>query len=440
MPKRNIAELCYPVPQDVATTYLIEKLFGPTYMSGTFILGERKSSPGFLLQSEQPCSYEQWISNIVRDNIRAIKFAGYFNMFHEYLLCDELSELVLQVLGSKLQNGIALEYAISNQESSEIIWRIMRVLLNRDRDEGFPIYKEFNKYGKFMALNILSALDEFTMGMGKQEEGMFKMRLSIIAGLIGLNVKESFIGFGPSPLNKKAVIGIDLNDMAIDQTKLVLSQILGAMKRSIMIDSWPQFYDEVVCTDVSLKIAYITDDYIEGIFDLVFIQWLLTVNEHISLVVIPRDGCYGNDISWDNILDLLKEPAFESLNSMINSGRFSVCKNGPRMGAFCHRETTIEAFSQLDGAEIIVAKGARTFEMLYGIKKVVYFCFNVVRSFTESLTGLDSDEGQQVFFRKALNVIPFENFHARKYRRFVTDTGKEIHVCGKTVKEVFERC
>jgi len=85
------------------------------------------------------------------------------------------------------------------------------------------------------------------------------------------------------------------------------------------IDYWED-YETQVLQAKSPKLIVFTDDYIETIFDLKFVERQLDYNSNLRVCLIPRARRYGNDASYTDVIRLLEEPVFRSLKRQRESG------------------------------------------------------------------------------------------------------------------------
>ena len=71
---------------------------------------------------------------------------------------------------------------------------------------------------------------------------------------------------------------------------------------------------------------------------------------NIALTIIPKNGTYGNDASWSDVLDLLTLDIFNKLNLYEEGMRFSICKSGPSMGVINLRKLSGVAVDIIEDA------------------------------------------------------------------------------------------
>jgi hypothetical protein len=105
---------------------------------------------------------------------------------------------------------------------------------------------------------------------------------------------------------------------------------------------------------------------------------------------VPKAGRLGTDAAYEDILESLEKSLFKNLNELKNRGRFTISKNGPTQGTVNGKKMSKEVAAFIESSNAVFVKGARSYEMLQGIKKTAYFAFVVCREFSEAVTGLDA--------------------------------------------------
>ena len=263
------------------------------------------------------------------------------------------------------------------------------------------------------------------------------MKRAILAGLVGLDQKDT--ASATSHIVRTRIIPIGPVDSPCSFEEIREDFMLRVTSDRWGINCWPDFESEVLECRRNLAVAWLTDDFLETVFDLDVGQWLLRQYPHLSLWLIPRWSQYGNDASYQDVMHLLKQPEFSFLQS---SKRFRVCDDGPRLGTVDPRAISPRMAEWLLRADCLVAKGARTYEMMQGIRKLTYFAFAVCREISEAVTGLDSSLALPVFIRQAPGGHSFRDFRASSIRRIRFHSGRLARLAATTACEYIgrERC
>jgi len=422
----RIARLVAPLPNP-AVVELVHDLFGNEYMPGTFMLAERKNRPAFLVDDWKG-GYESWIKAMTRSHLIALSRACFLPSPPDKELLTAAGDAVLTVLDAPLETGATLCECITNQQATDVVWRILKVLLTVKGDPYAPIhvFQSFNKRGHDVAMLILSRQEVV------DPEQAFKR--AIVAGALGVDIKAIYTAAGPSPLIDHAIIrlsGVDGRKLPVEA---VQAELDARADEDLAIDCFRDFRREVLHKVGPVALLFFTDDYIETIFDLAAIQtWLLSKRD-LKVTIVPKWGQHANDASFDDVQSLLQEPLFKQLNELQGS-RFFILPHGPAGSGINAYELSLNVLKELASADIVLFKGARSYEMLQGVRKVSYFAFNVLHSFTETLTGLDATECPRVLIRQDPGVPSFTDFKARAYRKKTFRSGRTIGVARMTAYE-----
>lgn len=417
----KIAHSIVAFPEDVAGDEIISELFGEDHMPGTFMFGERKDNPEFL-KWEKIRDYAEWVKNMVRNDLKSIESIGELDRPLDEEFINEVGEAVLRILDFRLPNdGKQLNEVITNQEFTDVMRRIIAMLLTGNPETVFYTSRKFNELGRRIAFAILSQSEELSL--------FDRLKQSIAAGLIGVNIKESVAsGSGTGAIELQV-------DTLSDKISSVKERLTEVMNQDLAIDFWPEYKEEVLESNGPFSLVFFTDDYIETFFDLKRIAEELKYNPRLTIHLVPKGGRYGNDASYEDVLELLKEPIFSDLATFQDQGRFTVTDKGPRMGGVNGKKISMEVAMLLKDTDAGWVKGARPYEMLQGIRKPTYFAFAVYFEFSESTTGLNSDASPIVLIRVDPGGPSFANFRARGHRTYTFANGKVIGIAQMTALE-----
>jgi hypothetical protein len=425
MPRELVAAVMKQ-PSNVANPRLIRQLYDASYVPGLFWICERVAEADFL-KDENIRDYHEWARNITNASIELLKECGnYVNEFSDDT--DKfLADSVLAALDLPY-HGKALSACQTNQQADTLIWRILKLFAFGDSEHGLPTQRRFNEIGRRAITPILHVCDELPL------DEMW--RVVIDAGIIGAEVKERSLGTrmtGPASL-RRAIPLETTSGLATPQ--MILDELMRRRTEALGIDFRQEYFAEVLTADAPRSVAWLTDDYIETAFDLKFIEAQIRSKPDLTFNVIPRDGSYRQDASFADIMELLaEEDSFAGLAELSRTGRLHICPAGPRASCIDGRMFSEEAATHLIEADVVVVKGARSYEMLQGLKKSTYYCLSGNHSFTESLTGLDMDLAQGILLRQDPGLLTYADFKARSIRRAYTRSGREYGLARMTASE-----
>ena len=246
---------------------------------------------------------------------------------------------------------------------------------------------EFNAFAHEIMPYVITLLRrrEFSLAM--------LLRISVISGLSGLDLKGSTAC--ASALNNDGVAMRDLLELpGAEAAGLYFDRLLARYERS----QFPIFHLDDLIRRIEAKpnfeLVWMTDDIIESYIDFLVIEKLLTAYD-MTITVIPKNGRYGNDTSYEDACRMV----FSSLESFRQSGRLRICSTGPLMAAANLRKLPPECTDYILSADALVLKGCRISEMFNGgVNAHTYVAFSVVRSITEMETGFSSDSNSALFF------------------------------------------
>lgn len=419
----EIARLVVKPPWREENSRPVKIFFGADYVPGTFFLAERKKKPAFLWD-EGGENYEEWIRTMVKSHLNALcRACSRFKIDQDFQ--TSIEDIVLKVLDSALGPDRVLSEVVTNQQATDIVWRIVKVLLMGDPYASFHICETFNKLGRRYALGVLKR--------GAPQDSFTAFKYSIVSGALGSDVKALYVAAGPSPIVNTSII-----KLFSGIRKPTIGEIGGEMKRRVIkpfpIDQFNEFQKDVLDKTRPITLAFFTDDYIETIFDLWAIQLWLRLNPYLRVHLIPRWGQYANDASYEDVIELVREPLFEDLKNLYRK-RFMIIKYGPPGSGMNAHEFSMRVFKALRASDVVLFKGSRAFEMMQGIRKPAYFGFSVLHSFTETLTGLDASECPGVFLKQEPGLSSFEDFRARAWRKHQFPSGRIVGLAKKTAYE-----
>lgn len=414
-------------PANVASGETLARLLHPSYLPGTFILAERKGNPEFLDPHEPDLA--TFIREMVIDDLRLLSDVGILSS-PSGLTKERAAEVVLAGLEAPLADGQSLNAMITNQEVTDTVWCFLKLLIFGNLQEPLHTHERQVSIGHNVALQMLTdapAMDLHTIA-----------KRSVMSGLIGTNVKETTKLVGPSRVLGRTPFPLDFETEIAQQAKQIQRLFADRADRGLALDCWDCYQREVLERPGPARLVFCTDDYVETLFDLYFVQAQMLAKPDLHVTILPRNGRYGNDACHCDVCALLDHHLFRKLKGAREEGRLAVCAEGPVMGGINGRKLSPVAASILTQADVVVVKGARAYEMLQGLKKPTYFAFNIVRSYTESITGIDAENAQGAFVRQAPGAPSFSGFRLRARRKMTTDAGREVMLAEMTAAEYID--
>lgn len=227
---------------------------------------------------------------------------------------------------------------------------------------------------------------------------------------------------------------MSLDGKSIDEIVNGLDKYIHNNK--IGIDCFEQYYSEVICGE-NINIVWFTDDYIETIFEMKFIEEQISINDTLTFTLVPRYDSYSNDASYNDICDMLELDELQNLKEYHKIGKFNICRNGMDISTVDFFRMSFELYDIVRRADICVISGARAFEMTQGLKKVVYYTgIAVCKSYTESITGFSRKSGKLIFLRQDVGERSFRGFRDRAWRK-IEDDNEIINVAKITAREYY---
>jgi hypothetical protein len=339
-----------------------------------------------------------------------------------------IEDAMLATLDAPLESGLTLCESITNQQVTDIVWRILKALLTGNPYASHHIFWEFNELGHAYAVGILKR--------DSPGDPELAFRLSIVVGAMGIDIKAQYTAAGPSPLVSTAIIRLS-TDGGKRPLDSVQREIDLRAAEPFGIDCCDDFHRDVLTKPGPMSLLFFTDDYIETVFDLWAIQTWLGSKHDLEVTIVPKWGQHANDASFDDIVTLLNEPLFDRLNAL-RGIRFYVVSQGPAGSGINAYELSSHILEALASADVVLFKGARSYEMMQGVRKTAYFAFNVLRSYTETLTGLDATKCPSVILRQEAGVPSFDDFRSRAQRKHTLSSGRVIGLARMTALEYVE--
>lgn len=416
---------------DSSNKSYIKILSSPLFKPQSFTIGERQSSMVTLDRTE--ADFDSWCEQLIMAQLHSIEENEEikFNGLNEILPIIKAN--LLYFLEFKIE-GVKIKDKIWNQEFVDILRNIISFSLFGDPNVNLKTHERFNDLVK----NIIPATIK-NMEIEKLDIKSI-LKISIASGLSGLDLKGS-----PSASSIFSHPGIPMKeylDKPLGRSiKIYYRKLIDKADSPAPIFHWKQFQRALTTKKDIINVIWFPDDYLETYFDMLFLQKLLTIYENVNIVIIPKNGTFGNDASWLDIEDMLCFDIFKPLNDYLKTGRFSICKNGPRMGAVNLKKLSREAISFIEKSDFLVIKGCRAHELMQGgLKKPSFTMFVVAREMSERITGYDARKTPIVL----LYLSPGEySFYGLIYKNMKTKKffdKREIYISNSTFEDHIRRC
>lgn len=392
------------MPFEKASKENYDILFDEDYQPGLFWISEREMYPDFLLE-ENEIGYEKWfISKIVSELNQITVFEEFHEAVYRYGIRNIVDD-VFWIFNYSYKNSPRLVDKMMNQVYSDFFRRAIMFLISGSPFTICNNHKKNNELTEKVGVYFLSKDTKYTL---KE-----RLKQSLYSGVIGMNLKEAAISTGPISLSSTFEVSSDEN---------TYEEIFCRVEKQVRDPTWNgiddySLFEEKVMRKESVRLSWITDDYLATMFEMRFMDEIMDVNEGLSICLIPRFDSYSNDASYDDIMHLLSLSVFESLHQKMEEGRFVVCRNGCDISTFDGLRMSRELSENLISSDYVVISGARAFEMGQGIKKDTFFTgIAVCKGYTESITGFDRESGAIVFIYQPSGEKSFRGFKDRASR------------------------
>lgn len=356
--------------------------FDEYFTPETFTVEDKRQNKKSLFFSD--ISFEQWIKNMLAEQISA---SGKINTAEE-------KEKALEACFAnfiKLLNYIRGKHQIYNQEAVDVLRRISYYTLYGNLSGTIDTAKDFNSLAHSIMPHVINTLRNENIDL------QTLLRLSIVSGLSGLDLKGA-----TAAASSHSNDGIAMRHLLFEADKKKCAEIyLEDLEKELKTRSFPIFhyqpFADTVTTGENRLAVWFTDDIIESYFDLLFIERFLDEYKGFGVRVslIAKNGKYGNDASYDDIVMMCKS----TFPKLLENSRFKIVKNGPLMAAMNIDKFSPDMIDECLSADALLLKGCRISEMLNGaISKPVFSAYSVVRKISEALTGFSSDSNTSLFY------------------------------------------
>ena len=415
---------------DSEKTSYLRILSSKQFKPESFTIGDRLSSSCFLDETEK--NFDYWCNELIRDELQRISDSEKIKFYN----IEETTSIIQDNLRYLLEydsHNVKFKELIWNQEFIDVLRCLIRFSLTGNPNINLQTHRGFNEFAKKIIPDVIANIKKDRLNL------ITLLKLTIISGLSGLDLKGASAAsssFSQPGIPMAPYFRIPLEKSA----QIYYKEIMKRLNYPTPIFHWEQFLQEISIKEEKVKIAWFTDDYIETLFDLLFIDNLLDKFPHISLTIIPKNGTYGNDASWSDISDLLTLDIFDNLNSCEDDIQFNVCKSGPSMGAINLKKLSNAVIDIVEEANFVIIKGCRAHEMIQGgLNKPSFTMYVVSREFSESTTGFDARKSPLLFFYLSPGEYAFYGFKERYLRTKTLSDGKKIQLCKSTLADHYKR-
>ncbi len=397
----------------------------PNFNPESFTIGDRILKPHYLNESE--ANFDKWCDELIFDQLNRISSEG------QIKFCDikETKNIIrknLQLLLNYEEKGVKVQDKIWNQEFVDVLRHVIGYSLDGDPSKIYHTHKTFNDLAKEIIPLVISEIEKEKFDLSTI------LKLSIISGMSGLDLKGTSAAsslYSNNGIQMEPYFHLTVQESA----QIYIRELKSRLNCPTPVFYWEKFLSEVEGNN-KLKIVWFTDDYIESFFDLFFISKFLDKYPNVELTVIPKKGNYGNDVSWSDVVDLLNLDIFDNLNMHKKSGRFSICKLGPRMGTINLRKLSNEVIYLIEDSDLVVVKGCRSHEMIQGgLNKPCFSMFIVSREFSERTTGFDAKESPLLLIYLSPGEYAFYGFKSIDLSEKGSSNNRNTHYCKSTLKD-----
>jgi len=384
----------------------------------SFTIKDKRANKPLLFFND--VSYDEWINGLITDLMSKLEFSDSEQ--------EEIKKHTVMNLNKLLEydvNGTHIAAQIYNQELIDIIRKVMSYTVTGDSSIDLHHAKSFND----LAYKIMPFVISIVKAKNLADDELLK--LSIASGMAGLDLKGA-----PSAASDYANYGIAMKKYYSYDPSTAATELLNGIESIVKTSKYSLFHWEKFSYDVKAckKLAWLTDDYIESFFDLVFVERILGKYQDLKIEIISKNGYYGNDLSWVDLYQIISLPMFSTLKKLISDGRLLISKFGPKMGAANLHKLSKSCMTSLLSSDIIFQKGCRIHEMLQGgISKNMYSAFIVSRTLSETTTGLNSYEYPIILFNVKKGEYAFFGLHPANAKTEIFSDGRKIPVCFSTL-------
>ena len=390
----------------------------------SFVVEDKRSNKELLFF--QDISYTNWIRDMIMDQIKKTSFSQ-----QEKLKILDVTIKNIEILLNYYHEDNIVSYNIYNQEFVDLIRKVLYFTITGKSKNTLATAQEFN----LLADRIMPYIIDFLSKEKPDLKTLFI--LSILSGISGLDLKGS-----PAASSSYVNTGIAMKPYLCMTSQEAAFNYLEKLYGLLPITQSSFFEWDELMFDIKNgnRLVWMTDDYIESYFDLLIISELLNQYNNLVIEIIPKNGLYGNDLSVNQLDNLIQGLFSRMLIPHLNSGNFIINRFGPKMGAANIKKLSKECVNSLRNADIILLKGCRIFEMLQGgICGNSYSAFTVSRTISEITTGLNAKEFPIVLCHLKPKDYAFWGMDPRNAKNELFNDGRIVTMCTSTLSDHIKR-
>lgn len=402
-------------------------IVSPEFVPDSFTIQNRIDDPSFLPEDERDTW--EFLRSDVAAKMNMMVRDGWAVFDGSGSCIDIVTEQLVRLLQYDF-DGRTVASRIYNQELTDVSRRVIAFCLYGNPNHEVQTHAKFNALGLAMASRVI-------MRYLIAECDLKRLLLySIASGLVGLDLKGATAA--SSSLTNSGIQlqpwidqGIDLDDMV----ELAYNALFGIVDQGLCIDASAPFFSDL-STGSPYHLLWFTDDVIETVFDLLLVWRLLETNRALRITLAPKNGQHGNDASYQDVLNMLRQPVFNALEPYLETAALTILDSGPRMGTINLHKLSPLLRNEMNHCNGVYIKGCRSHEMAQGgLSSVSYTSFVVARTFTESETGLDARSAPLVFIRSEPGEYAYWGFQGQRERQRSFSDGRRIPICYCTLEE-----
>ena len=440
---------CAPIPD-------IEPIFGPYRMPGTSSIGLRKDFPQLFQDTLDSCleSYDDWVNRVLIDLIDALTRKRVLPV--SLASSDRFRQKTVRIARGLLElrdpEGTPLRNRIPQQIYEDVFVNMLKMVWGSDLFPDAPhLYREFNVVCHRVALALLNRLD--TIGcLTPDDRSLTKLiHVAVLSGYVGINLKSSasaastLLNCEEVPLQEAWIADMEsaqaVSEKEIQSVNDRLLALSSGSGEKFGLDSVAAYFEEVVDAREPVLLVFFSDDYMESMIDFKRMEVMLQRNPKLDILLVPRNGRYGNDLAAADLENVLSEPAYDRLKTLQKKGRFHVSASGPMAGCIDPRFVSAALIREMmtlsrDRKLILETKGCRNFEMLQGgITVPWYTSFNCNRALSIRTVGIDFEP---VFLRIPPGFRAYDGFCDPVIGNTPSGRSKNVRFARLTTKILYE--
>lgn len=356
------------------------------------------------------------------------------------------------ILGHPLRDDLTNLYVLN------VVRTVMKAVLLKDpKAPTFDPYAETNAKANEIAIDI-ARKESANSVMDPKEETKRLMKFAIGGGVIDLNSPVLRADYKADP---EYFIEHHFNKAGATE-----------FASRYFEEDFERFYEETVKSKAKIRLVYFLDNNGEAVFDLMLMWQLMRVNPNLSIYVVPKVQTLGNDISYDEVIDIISgTDLFGELKGMLGK-RFYIIDKGPQIQGVDGKRISKELTDVLQGGPdektIGMFAGQANFETTQGWNIPRYYKLMAKGAGMAMATGLPQKmqafifayvpagvtvgTGDSYLFRKTdlektgeelyssrQTLMDFEQaVHSKSYRSRVDGYWREEDVNERIIEQAFE--